>query len=107
MPSAGQMDPQVALVMNITNEIERLKGILAQQQQKALAKSQQEQINMQLVQRQQSAAAQLQTGNAGATTQEQHQNMLLQQSQVFKQAAGAAAGASQMGQFTAAMAAMQ
>ena len=78
MPPAGQMDPQVALVMNITNEIERLKGILAQQQQKALAKSQQEQINMQLVQRQQSAAAQLQTGNAGATTQEQHQNMLLQ-----------------------------
>ena len=70
MPPAGQMDPQVALVMNITNEIERLKGILAQQQQKALAKSQQEQINMQLVQRQQSAAAQLQTGNAGATTQE-------------------------------------
>ena len=78
MPPAGQMDPQVALVMNITNEIERLKGILAQQQQKALAKSQQEQINMQLVQRQQSAAAQLQTGNTGATTQEQHQNMLLQ-----------------------------
>ena len=50
--TAGQIDPQVALVMNITNEIERLKGILAQQQQKALAKSQQEQINMQLVQRQ-------------------------------------------------------
>ena len=50
--TAGQIDPQVALVMNITNEIERLKGILAQLQQKALAKSQQEQINMQLVQRQ-------------------------------------------------------